>query len=113
MIDTSNQAITTPKYLDRTRAEYTQTQELQSRATTQEQNRRDDAASNNGLLESNKPSIIPPDKATISQLEANRQTSQLDNANGLGRTAVSSYQSLASAEQSQQLAQRVRVNITA
>lgn len=107
-----------PRYLDRTASQTTpsqETAELQSNATAREQRQREQSVQNSEPLQTPtqtpRAEIVQPDAATINQLETSNSSANLDNANGLGRTAVNSYQSLDNAELNQQLSERVRVDV--
>lgn len=59
--------------------------------------------------------IIPPTQDTVRQLEQNTSArqEQTQNANGLGRTAINSYNSLDSQQQSELIRGQISVDITA
>ena len=89
--------------------------ELESTATNNEQRARDRAAQNNGLVATPTETLVQPNERTIQQLQSNQErvNDSLDNASGLGRTAVNSYQSLDRKELNDNLSSNVKVDITA
>lgn len=87
-------------------------QDLQSEAARNEQRQRDEQL----RTDSSGPNqITPPTQDTIRQLEqsAATQQQQTQNANGLGQTAINSYNSLNAQQQSDLLRGQINVDITA
>ena len=87
------------------------TETLENRAN--EQRARDRAAQNNGLLAESQQTVIRPDPQTLATLESHASSSNPNNANGLGQTAIRSYQSLEQREIADNLGKNIKVDITA
>mgnify|MGYP001225098750 CR=1 FL=1 len=86
--------------------------DLQSEAARNEQRQRDQELRTEQLGPNQ---ITPPNQDTIRQLEQNAasQQQQTQNANGLGQTAINSYNSLNAQQQSDLLRGQINVDITA
>ena len=86
--------------------------ELESASTANEQRARDKAAQRNGLLAQPADTVIRPDANTIKTLQSNESEPKLDNASGLGKTAIAAYGSLAKQEFDDSISNKVKIDVT-
>lgn len=106
-----------PKYVDFTKSNQAlavaSKDNLTSQATTQEQIARDRAAQSNGLLSTTVEKVISPSSETVNQLQKLSSSQYPDNANGLGRAAIQSYGQYSNSQIRSDLADHVKVDISA
>lgn len=116
MNNVSSQYADIPKYVDRTRTASQdvkiQQRALESQANAQEQQVRDRAAQDNGLLESRPAKIVSPSPETVNQLQKLSSQKYPDNANGLGRTAIQTYGQFAEQQSQSSLSSKVQVDVS-